>query len=624
MDLQARSNSAALTPSETAKMPAALERVLASPGFASAPRRSHLLRHIVERTLVGKNDQITEYGIGIDVFGRPASFDPRLDSIVRTETSRLRQKLREYYAGPGSGEPFLIEIAQRSYAAVFVRGKDAAAEAELPASVEKVAAHRVVPRFAWAAIALIAAGLAVSGIALRGGWTAAPLSSVVVLPFQDYSPDRNAAYLADGITEEFTNRLAQERGLRVVARTSASVFKNQSADIREIGRKLNAGAVLEGSISKEGEMVRITAQLNRTSDGYHLWSRSLEAPYRDLAAVEEQITQSVEVALLKREAQGGRAMPNPEAHDAYLQAAYQLSRQTPESVGKAMNLFKQAIAADASYVDAYRGLARAEVALVHFTADPPLPMLQRSREALEKALEIDPENGDALGQLGMVDYVYFQDWPRAERDFRLAIEHGATGSVHSVYAWSLATRGRFDEGRREIDIAQNLDPMGAGPRFNLGMLYLLAHRFPEAKRVFRDAVADGISVLDSRYMLGVIGYYERDCATAATEIAAVAAKFPAPAANFGFALAAACGGHMDEAHRFISKAKAAGDREYVSQYQLAITEAAVGDRDAAIAALQQSAEAREAQVFYLKYEPAFADLRSDARYVALEKRVGVE
>jgi TolB-like protein/Flp pilus assembly protein TadD len=617
MDPQAAPEAAASPPPDAAQIRAALDRILASPGFAAAARRCHLLRYIVLRTLAGEGERITEYGIGLDVFGRPTSFDPRLDSIVRTETSRLRQKLREYYAGQGKDEPLVIEIPQRSYTAITVKR-------EKPALVEAPASPASRRRFSWAWVGLAAAALLSGSFFLRNALLQPRLTSVVVLPFLDYSPGHDAAYLADGVTEELTNQLAQQRDLRVVARTSASAFRNKGVDIREIGRRLNAGAALEGSLSKDGDAIRVTAQLNRTSDGYHLWSRSFEAPYRELAGVQAQITQSVEGALLGRETPISESVPNPQAHDLYLQAAYQISHQTPDSLVKALDLLQAAIAKDPSYVDAYRAIARIEIARIHYTTEAPLPAYQRARTAVETALAIDPNNADALGTLANIDYLYFYDWKRAEPEYRLAISRGAQAGTHSAYGWALGTRGRFDEARRELEIAQNLDPLGAGPRFNLAMTYLLAHRFDEAKRVFRRAVTDGASPLDSQFMLGVIGYYERDCATAAAQFGALAGRFPEPAENFGLALAAACGGRAPEARQYIEKAKAAASQAFVSPYQLAMAEAAVGDKEAALAALERSEQAREGQVLYLKFEPAFDGIRVDPRYQAIAKRVGLE
>ena len=612
----------------------AVRRILSSPGFASAPRRSQLFTHLVERQLAGTAGSITEYALGVDIFGRPPSFDPRLDSIVRTEVSRLRARLREYYDGPGKTDPVRIEIPPRGYAPSIAAVREATVAAPAPPPAAEAAPPQPPPprsrRVAAIVLALAgAAGLIGVVLMARARIAGAGLASIVVLPFQDYSPARDAAYLADGITEELTNELAQDRELRVVARTSALVFKNRGVDVREIGRRLNVGAALEGSLSKDGDAVRVTAQLNRTSDGYHLWSHSYVTPYRDVATVQAQITQAVRAAVLKREpgAEAPKAAVNPEAHELYLEANYQLSRQTPESLAGGLELFQRAVSIDASYVDAYRGIARAEIARIHFTAEAPKPAFERAHAALMKALEIRPGDAESLGQLADVDYVYYWDWPRAEREFRLASEHGAQATTHSYYGWSLATRGRFEEARKQFEIAQDLDPLGAGPRFNQAMSFLLERRFEDARRVLQESIDENRSPLDAHLMLGVTAMYQRNCAEANRQFQWFADHFPrsggpSPVTSFGLALGAACNGNVNEARQFIAKAQTGGGG-FASPYQLAMAHAAVGDADAAMADLKRSADAREGQIFYIKYDPAFDGIRGDRRFKNLMQEIGL-
>ena len=601
----------------------ALDRILASPGFASAPRRSRLLKFLIEESLAGRGDAISEYGIGLDVFERPSSFDPRIDSIVRTETSRLRQKLREYYLH-ADAESVLIEIPQRSYAPSIARRKPIPTQAPAPVS------SGISPRRPWAIWALLAVGavaVIAAAIIVKSRISSASETSVVVLPFQDYTAGGNAQYLADGITEELTNALAQQRALRVVARTSAFVFKGKGVDIREVGRRLNVGAALEGSLSQTGDTVRITAQLNRTSDGYHLWSHSFEAPIRDLENVEAEIAQSVEATVLDRPAREGSPLARPvnaEAHDLYLKASYEAAHQTPGAMARALEMFQAAVAKDPNYVNAYRGIERAEIALIHFTAAAPIPAFERARRALETALKIDPDDAETLGQLADIDYVYDWDWPRAEGEFRLAVERGAQATTHSYYGWALATRGRFDEARRQFQIAQDLDPLGAGPRFNQAMAFLLERRFEDAGRIYRQLIDSNSSVLDSHLMLGVLALYQRDCAQSRANFEWFAQHYPAPIANFGLALGAACDGRTAEARQFIAKAEAPAGKAFVSPYQLAMAHAAIGEKDTAIKDLERSAEAREGQIFYIKYDAVFDGIRADSRFGALEKRLGLE
>jgi TolB-like protein len=282
-----------------------LAQLLATPQFAAAGRRGQLLQYLVEHTLAGDADKVTEYGIGLDVFDKPTSFDPRIESVVRTEFSRLRQRLKDYYAEEGRRDRIAIDFPPRSYAATFEL-RDAVTLPEplgAPQLVQEEAqpARYLARRAAVYGLAFLAP-IAVAGFAIwrehaRLNASKQPIHAIVVLPFENYSPDHQDEYIADEMTEELTNDLAQWRDLRVVARTSAFAFKGRGEDVRRIGQQLNVDAVLEGSFTREGDRVRITAQLSRTSDGYHLWSHSYEMESQDAMAVEKQVASSIAAAI---------------------------------------------------------------------------------------------------------------------------------------------------------------------------------------------------------------------------------------------------------------------------------------------------------------------------------------
>ena len=289
---------------------ATLERLLGTPHFSAASRRGQLLRYLVEHTLKGDADKINEYALGLEVFQRPESFDPRIESVVRTEFSRLRQRLKEYYAEDACRDAIVIDFPPRSYVANFTF-RDASKLREPTAFPETARAPQLVPpsarqaRRTWliGAIAVPSiAAIAIAGIMLwnyHASLAAAkqPIHAIVVLPFEDYSPNHQDEYFADGITEELTNDLAQWRDLRVVARTSAFAFKGKGEDVREIGRQLNVDAVLEGSFTRDGDQMRVTAQLNRATDGYHLWSHSYETRSNDMLAMQDEVATSITDAI---------------------------------------------------------------------------------------------------------------------------------------------------------------------------------------------------------------------------------------------------------------------------------------------------------------------------------------
>jgi serine/threonine-protein kinase len=605
---------------------ACLERVLASPGFASAPRRAKLLRYLVEAARDPAAKPVTEYAIGLDVYDRPSSFDPRLDSIVRTELSRLRQKLKDYYAGEGRADPISIEIPPRSYVPIFTPRT----AQNTPAGNSPLAGGwpQNVLRFG---IPLLIGVIAATGILFAGRfWKSPPpaapaLSAVVVLPFQNLSPSANQEYLADGVTEELTNELAQRKDLRVVARTSAFQFKGQGIDIRTVGQKLNVGAALEGSVAEEADRVRITAQLNRTSDGYHLWSRSFEVARPDLMLAESEVAQGViaNLGLPGSPLQQAGSTKNPEAHELFLQARYQLSLNTPQSYRTSLDLFRSAVAKDPSYVSAYIGIAQAEIDVIHLTAGAPKEGLEQARNALTEAIALDPASADAHGMMGYLAYTYDWDWPRAEREYRVALAEGAQAPVHSFYGAALASHGQFSEAHEQLALAEDIDPLGMAPRFNEMFAYYLEHRYGDAKSMLKTMLQMHPDLLSAQLLLGLIATVEHDCNEADAHFGWAASKYQMPVTKFGLAAVAACRNENDLARRDLEEAAASKGPDFVSPYQLALGYALLHDKEAALSWLTKSADAREGQIMYLRYEPIFDDIRGDPRYLALEKRVGL-
>src|ERR1700693_4871519 len=438
---------------------AALEKILASPGFANADRISRFLRYTVEETLNGQTDKLKESLLGIDVFGRKPSYDPRVDAVVRTKAVKLRARLREYYESEGREDQIVIDLPKGGYIPAFRRREKPAIEAAAPLIAEPHRPHECKPALA---TVLVVAFLAtsvylISKARTRSAGASSPqLASIAVLPFADLSPDRDQEDFCDGMTEEIIDALAKVNGFRVVARTSSFAFKGKQQDIREIGKKLNVATVLEGSVRKDGNRLRVTAQLNSVADGYHLWSETYERELKDVFTVQDEISRAIVGTLQLKLANSGR-QPRPpsanvEAYDLYLQGRYHWSRWRSEGAERAIEYFQQAIQKDPNYAAAYSGLADSYAWLGFFGALPPNEAMPKARQAALKALALDDTLAVAHTSLGYVKSLHEFDWPGAEREFKRALQlHSGDSEAHFGYGITyLAPVGRLDEAVRDM------------------------------------------------------------------------------------------------------------------------------------------------------------------------------
>ena len=322
---------------------AALDRILASEAFRRVERPSRFLRHLVESTLAGKAGILKESLLGIQVFGRSTSWDPRADPIVRQEAARLRKRLARYYA---SASPKVqVEVPVGTYVPVFHRMPGAAPAAEEavpqdpvpPAPAEPPASPRRTWIW-WFAVGLAAIAGLVGALQIFSTLSAGTSESIVVLPFTNLGADASKEYFADGLTDEITDQLVRVKSLRVVARTSAFVFKGKHADVREVGRQLSVTHILEGSVEWSPEQVRISAHLERASDGSHIWSGTWDRPARDLLTVQSELAEAVARSLQLNSDMTAvpRHIPAEEAHDLFLRATFDMQALTPDAIGNAV------------------------------------------------------------------------------------------------------------------------------------------------------------------------------------------------------------------------------------------------------------------------------------------------
>jgi serine/threonine-protein kinase len=626
-----------------------LDRILADSAFSGASRRSRLLRYLVEQALEDRPEGLKESVIATEVFERAPDYDPQIDSVVRVEIGRLRDRLAEYYVKAGPEEPVHIEIPRGGYRPIFVfrelapQTNVALSAPETTVEPAREKAHPDLPhpdsghpdrdqRPGWRSWKSVAAA-AVAMAAIVTAWviwrarTSPPATptAVAVLPFLNLSGDAADNYLGDGISDELTETLAEFNDLRVVARTSAFQYKGKSVDVREIGQNLRAGAVIEGSVARRDGRFHVIVQLIRTSDGYHLWSHTYDASLAELPSVEAGIAQVAREKLApSAPAPKEVTTRNPEAHDLYMRAAYELNRHTVDSTKQAMELAGQASAKDPSFAQPYVIMAAGESQLNTLLVQSPHAAAERALADIAKALALDPQNNPAHAQKALLAYTDQWDWPQAEREFRLALAAGSHSSAENLYGWSLMTRGRFAEARQHLQIAAELDPLSLGPQLNQVQELIHERNYPEARSkveaILRTAPVNPVAL----YLASTTAYWQRDCPGATAWSRKLLDAYPGAMGSVATREVAdvLCGRPFDFKSEWAEQLRK-HPSGYFSPYSGAATFAFGNDADIAMSYLQKSAELREPVLLSLKVDRAFDSIRQDPRFIALERRLGL-
>jgi len=317
---------------------------------------------------------------------------------------------------------------------------------------------------------------------------AAP-ASVAVLPFADYSPNKDQEYFSDGLTEEIIDALSRVPNLHVVARTSAFQFKGKAADIREIGHKLNVDAVLEGSVRKSGDQVRITAQLNRVTDGFHLWSRTYDRPLRDIFALQQEISQSIANQLGGGRVAHREPTSDMEAYKLYQEGRYFFNQfDLKDSYPKAIERFQKAIDRDPRFALAYSGMADAYAYQAENFVARPLEVMPKAKAAAEKAVTLDPMLGEGHTSLGIVKLDYEWDISGAEREFRRAIElNPGSGYGSHWLGHALEAQFRLNDAIEQFRRSMALDPLSIPIYWDLGGDLMLVKKYDESLALIHKA-----------------------------------------------------------------------------------------------------------------------------------------
>ena len=450
-----------------------------------------------------------------------------------------------------------------------------------------------------------------------------------MLPFTNMSADPEQEYFCDGMAEEIINALTKIGDLRVAARTSAFQFKGQALDLREVGQQLGVTTVLEGSVRRSGNRLRVTAQLINVADGYHLWSERYDRQMQDVFDIQDEVSESI-VDVLRVKLLPAATLVAPrtrtddlEAYQLYLQGRHHLNQHTQRGYAKAVECFGEAISHDAGYALPYAGLADSYSLMGLIESARPSDVYPKARGAAEKALELDESSGDAHAALGTVLTMYDWEWGRAEAEVRRALELAprSTASLEAgiVYFGSL---GWLDEAitlaQREIEV----DPLGPKAHQNLGYLYCVARRFDDAELQLNKARDLDPHFAHAHATLGIlyVGQGRFDEAVAAVDRAAeLGAGSPLYVSFLGWAYGT--GGEVDKAQEIVARLDATSRDQYVSPAYLAWVHAGLGDTDSALDCLDRAYEERASFLIYLPTFPGFDPLRPDPRFQALLRRM---
>jgi adenylate cyclase len=507
---------------------------------------------------------------------------------------------------------------------------------QLPKKFQALKKHSTRMRWAGTTAALLALAAIVAGTAMFSRYRgrsplAAPVSekSIAVLPFVDLSQAKDQEYFCDGISEEILDALAKVEGLRVVARTSAFSFKGKNANVSEIAQKLNVRNVLEGSLRRDGNRIRISAQLIDTRDGFHLWSETYERELQDVFAMQDDITRAIVNALKIKLAVAlpVHKQPNTEAYDLYLKGRYFLNRKNEADARRAIDYFEQALAKDPNDAPAYAGLADSYSSFVFpLGVVTPREAMPKAKEAAQRALAIDNALGEAHASLAYVTFFYDWDWAAAERGFKRALELNPNNAdTHHWYSHFLMGQRRIEESLIQSKRALELSPFDILFNIHLGWHYLYARQYDQALEQIEKTVEMDKNFAQTYPWLGLILEQKGRYAEAIAAFQNAIKLFPGGSsiAEAELAHTYAVSGNREEAQKIIAELQKLAKTKYVSSFQIAAIYAGLGEKDQAFAWLEKAQEERSDGLVNLQAEQRFDSLRSDPRFKDLVRRVGL-
>jgi len=461
--------------------------------------------------------------------------------------------------------------------------------------------------------------------------TAAKTKSIAVLPFVNTSPDPDNEYLSDGITDELIDALAKVNGLRLASRTSVFALKGKPQDVRAIGVLLGASVVLEGTVRRSGDQLRITAQLTSTDDGQLMWSQRYDRRLNDVFAVEDEIACTIVNTLRATwfadlvEPQSRRYTDNVKAHGLYLRGRHAWNKRTQDGVLEGVGYFERAIAEDPNYALAYTGLADSYALQVDYRSMPVAEGFERAKMYAGKAIALDDSLAEAHASLAWSVFIYDWNWDGANLEFRRAIDlDPQCATAHQWYAFLLASQRHLDDALVEAHTAMELDPASVSVRRSLAHVYYYARRYDRAVHHIERAIAQDPTAGESHRLLGLfLALQEQfeESERVLREAQGLPGAGTYPLATLGYVLARA--GRTGEARTILAQLEDRARRGYISPVAFAMIYLGLGDRSRVFDAMERMHAERRGWLAYLTVNPVLDPLRDDPRLPAMVRRMGL-
>jgi TolB-like protein/Flp pilus assembly protein TadD len=452
---------------------------------------------------------------------------------------------------------------------------------------------------------------------------------IAVLPFANMSPDPLDEYFADGMTEELISTMSKVGGLKIIARTSVMGYKGGNKKIDEIARELSVGTLIEGSVRKAGEMLRITVQLIDAQTSEHQWAETYDRELKDVFTIQSDISETVadalKVRLLSGEKEDIEKKPteNMDAYQLYLKGRYHSNRETREDYDKALKYFEEAVMLDPRFALAYTGISDYYHVGGHYNWFSPEEVFPKMKEYANKALEIDPNLAEGHAALGAVYFHYDWKWREAEKEITRAIELKPSDFVLEMYSYLLAILGRLEESNEQVRRAKELSPQFRSVGMGISGVIL---RFVKIGGISRleEIVRANPDLAIAHDSLGFADYRASRVDEAISEMReAVSVSRGAPAFKADLAFLLALAGCSDEAESILSELKSISKKSYVSNVQMACIEYSLGRHDEAFEDIERAYQRRAIDLADIRMIPELDKLRADPRWISIETRMGL-